>query len=101
MSRYKMEDEVIVDTEKAAHEWEEAQDWDGRNNISRATGDQWLHQRLYRSQKGRYYLVHTSQWEGSRDSAEWVTPKEATRWLLHNDHDLPEDLKQFAKEVCE
>lgn len=99
--RYKMEDGTVVDTENAIAQWEEASDWNGSNHISRATGNQWLHERLYRSRKGRYYLVHTSQWQGSRDHVEWVSRSDAAVWIVANDHDVPDDLSAEAADVTE
>jgi hypothetical protein len=101
MTRYKMHDDTIVDTDLATGTWQEATDWNGNNHISRPTGSQWNHERLYRSAKGRYYLESTSQWQGSTPSAMWLTDENAARWLLLNDHELPEDLARFAREVCE
>ncbi len=101
MARYRMQDGTVVDTENAQAHWNEATDFNGSNQISRPTGDQWLHQTLYRSRKGRYYVVHSSQWQGSKSHVEWVSPEEATRWLLHNDEELPEDLKALEAEVSE
>jgi len=101
MARFKVDDQTIVDTDKALRTWEEATDWNGSNHISRATGSQWNHQTLYKSAKGNYYLVHSSQMQGSMDHAEWLEPQEAARWLLLMDEELPEDLQQYAEEVSE
>ncbi len=101
MARYRTEDGTVIDTERAQQHWEEATDHDGSNHISRATGSQWYHQTLYKSRKGRYYIEHTSDFQGSRAHVEWVSPQEATRWLLHNDEDLPSDLIELADEVSE
>jgi hypothetical protein len=101
MARYRMDDGTIIDTEKAAQNWNETTDWDGRNHISRPTGGQWAHQRLYKSKKGRYYVEHSSDYQGSREHVEWVSPEEAARWLLLNEHELPEDLKVYAEEIAE
>lgn len=100
MARYRIEG-TIVDTDNASQSWQEARYHDGHNFISKATGSQWTHQTLYRSRKGRWYIEHTSQWQGSRDSAEWVSPQEAARWLLANDHEVPAELTTFADEVSE
>jgi hypothetical protein len=100
MARYRVEN-TIVNTDNAIDSWEEATRWNGNNHISKATGTQWDHQKLYKSRKGRYYVEHTSQWQGSTPRAEWVSPQEAARWLLQNDHELPEDLEQYADEVSE
>ena len=101
MARYRMDDGTVVDTDKSQKSWDEATYWDGRNHISKATGDQWTHQTLYKSRKGRYYVVHSSQWQGSRSHVEWVSPEEASRWLLSMDEALPDDLKQHEEEITE
>lgn len=101
MARYRMPDGTIVDTDNASAHWEEETRFDGNNHISLATGSQWTHQTLYRSRRGRYYVEHSSQWQGSSPSAEWVSEQEAARWLLLMEYDLPEDLIPFAEEVSE
>lgn len=99
--KFRMEDGTIVNTENATKSWDEDTRFDGNNHISRATGSQWNHQTLYRSRKGRYYIVHESQWQGSTPHAEWVSPQEAARWLTLMNHDLPTDLEQYQDEVTE
>lgn len=101
MARFKLEDGAIVDTDRAAQSWDEATYFDGRNYISEATGDQWLHETLYKSAKGRYYIVHSSQRQGSRDHAEEISLRDAAAWLLQNEHELPEDLAEFEGDVIE
>ena len=101
MAKFRMDGGVIVNTEKASESWDEATYWDGRNHISKAPGSQWNHETLYRSRKGRYYVVSSSAYQGSRDSAEWVSNAEAARWLLLMGHDLPEELKEFVDEIEE
>jgi hypothetical protein len=101
MARYEMSDGMIVDTANASQTWLEETDWDGNNHISRATGSQWDHQRLYRSRRGRYYIVSFSQWQGSMPSAEWISNEEAARWLLKMGHDLPDDLKEVADDLLD
>lgn len=101
MSRYRMDDGTIVDTSKCARYWDEETDWDGKNHISRATGTQWDHETLYRSRKGRYYIEHTSQWQGSRPHVEWVSNEEAARWLLLMEHELPPDLVKHESAIVE
>jgi len=101
MSKYQMDDGCVVNTAKATQSWDEATEWDGRNHISVATGSQWNHETLYRSRKGRYYVVHSSQWQGSRDHAEWVSNHEATRWLLANGRELYADLESLLDEIEE
>lgn len=96
-------DETIVKTENATKSWGEKTDWDsdGNVNISRATESQWTHQILYRSRRGRYYIEHTSQWQGFRPHVEWVSKEEATRWLLLMEYELPEELKEIEEKVSE
>lgn len=101
MARFRLQSDIVVDTDKASQKWDEAVEWDGRNHISKATNDQWTHETLYKSSKGRYYIVHSSQWQGSRDYAEEVNHRTAAEWLVLNDHDLPEDLRELADEVIE
>lgn len=100
MATYRI-DGTIVKTENATTHWTEATRWDGNNHISVATGSQWEHETLYRSRKGRYWVEHESQWQGSTPHAEWISNHEAVRWLLANGHELPEDLKALEEEVSE
>lgn len=101
MATFRMEDGTIVKTENSSRSWEEETYHDGHNYCSKATGGQWTHETLYRSRKGRYYVVSTSQWQGSRDHAAWVSEREAARWLMKQDIDLPEDLEKFEEELSE
>lgn len=101
MARFKMEDGTVVDTDNARQSWDEDTTWNGNNHISVNTGSQWEHEALYLSAKGRYYLVKSSQWQGSTDSAEFITEHEAATWLAANDHDMPESLEKYAEAVCE
>jgi len=96
-----LEGGVIFDTERAAATWEEASDWNGSNHISRATGSQWNHETLHKSAKGRYYVVRSSNIQGSQDEMEILSPREAAAWLLLNDHDLPDDLRELEGGVVE
>jgi hypothetical protein len=102
MAKFQVEG-AIFDTEKAQSHWSEASDWNGSNHISRATGSQWNHEALYLSAKGCYYVVRSSDFQGSQDEMEILTPREAASWLILNDHgdDLPGDLAGLASEVVE
>ena len=101
MSTYRMDDGTVVKTENATQTWSEGTRFDGHNHISIATGSQWDHQDLLRSRKGRYYIVHSSQWQGSTPLAEWIGNHAAAAWLLANGHDLPADLAEIESEVSE
>ena len=100
MAKYRIEN-IIVDTDNATAHWNEAKRWDGRNHISVATGSQWNHETLYRSRRGRFYVEHESAWQGSTPRAEWVSPEEAARWLLANEHEVPAELAAAADSVSE
>ena len=101
MSRYRMDDGTVVDTDNATASWPEDTRWDGHNHVSVPTGSQWTHQTLYRSRKGRYYLETTSQWQGQSPRAAWVSHHEAAAWLLQNEHAVPDDLSAVADELSE
>jgi hypothetical protein len=102
MAIYKMDGGIVVNTDNATKSWRESQRFDGRNMISVATGTQWDHETLYRSRKGRYYVEHDSQYQGSLSYAEWISNHEAVRWLIANGYlELPDDLKTLEEEVCE
>jgi len=100
MARYEI-DGAIFTTGNAPASWPEATRWNGNNRISIATGSQWEHETLYRSAKGRYWIEHTSQWQGSTDYATLCPDREAALWLLANDHPLPADLAEHEAEVTE
>ncbi len=101
MTKYRMDDGTVIDTERAAQTWEEDTRFDGHNQISVQTGTQWDHQTLCRSRKGRYYIEHTSQWQGRQPHVEWVSREEAARWLLVNNSALPEDLADLEDTLVE
>jgi hypothetical protein len=101
MARYRLEDGTVLDSDLATQSWEEKRDFDGKNHISRATGSQWEHETLYRSKKGRYWIEHASDWQGSLPGASLVTEEAAAAWLLLMERRLPEDLKAVAAEVAE
>lgn len=96
--KIKTEDGTIIDTEKAKQTWQEETDWNGNNHISRNTGSQWEHETLYLSSKGRYYLVHESQWQGRLPSAEFISDEQAAQWLALNEHEVPAELEAMASE---
>lgn len=69
----------------AAEKFEEDTFFDGSNHISRATGSQWSHQKLFRTKKGQWVL-HT--W-GGYGNASWVFIGDAAakEWLLTQSED--------------
>lgn len=106
MANYLMEDGTIVNTKLSKEYWTEGSRWNGHNYISLATGSQWEHQRLYKSNKGRYYIEYTSDFSNMASRAEWIDPTRACAWLLANDHDptsdeFPADLKILIETISE
>ena len=99
--KYTMVNGGVVDTDTALECWQEAERWNGQNHISKATGSQWEHETLYQSSKGNFWVEHTSQWQGSTPHAFFLTQEEAARWLLTNEHDLPEDLRAAGAAISE
>lgn len=90
--RYRMLDGTIVDTRRAKLSWGE-KDTPGRKRAG---------QRLYKSRKGRYYVefwADTVIRRVSTGRVEWVSPEAACRWLIQNEHPLPEDLKGLITTV--
>jgi hypothetical protein len=104
MTRHATPDGIIVHTHKATAVYHERTTYDGRNSISLATGEQWEHETLYRSRKGRYYAERRSDWQGRPPSAAWLTAQRAAAWLLRNHYtnaEMPADLAALADEVSE
>lgn len=101
MVRFRMDDDVIVDTRYSAQSWDDDVTWDGKNRISVQTGSQWDQQTLYRTQKGRYYIVCYSRRDGVLPRAQWLSMEEAARWLLRNGDELPDDLSHLKDVVGE
>ncbi len=55
--------------------------WDGNNNTCGSTG---RHKGLTKLKSGKYVLIHGTQWQGERDSAEVITPKRAVSEILES-----------------
>jgi len=90
--KYQMENQMIINTDKAGRSWNEITQWNGKNHISQATGSQWEHETLYQSRRGRYYVIQTSQWQGVTDHAFWLDSRDALAWLLRNGYDTADDI---------
>jgi hypothetical protein len=58
--------------------------FNGRNWISRATGDQFYHQGLYITSKKRFILNSWSNWQGSKETYEIISKEDAVEWLIRN-----------------
>lgn len=76
--------------------------WDGHNWTNGGVG---YHKGITKLKDGRYVLICGTQWEGSRDTATVVSPKEALNEIFHSGNvELLEDprfsdLKALADET--
>lgn len=83
------------DTEKA-EAYEEKSWHNGNNWISKATGDQFVHETIYHTKGGVFILNHRSQWQGSIDTYKEITREEAAEWFAKQeftDDELPKVLR--------
>lgn len=74
------------DVEKAERFCEDTW-WDGRNQVSRATGSSRAHQELFRTAGGRWILCSWTDYDGDETIFEEVSAGEAARWLSINDYE--------------
>lgn len=58
--------------------------FDGRNQISKATGGQWDHEALYLSANGKWVLNAWSNWQGSRETYTFASDEQAYTWVMAN-----------------
>lgn len=71
--------------------------WDGSNHISKATGSQWNHEALYRTASGKWVKNSYSQFQGTTETYEIISPAEAGEWFVKNeygDEEIPECLHE-------
>jgi len=95
----RMEDNTVIHTEYATAIYQPARDSDGRNLIDRNTRSQWIDQTLYRSRKGRYYILTVPRIQGQMPHGEWLSPEQAAAWIALNDCEMPAELVAAA-EAC-
>lgn len=55
--------------------------WDGNNHTCGSTG---RHKGLTQLETGEYVLIHGSQWQGERDSAEIISPDQAVKEIVRS-----------------
>jgi hypothetical protein len=88
--------------DKKADLYKEDTNWNGNNWISEATGSQWSHESVYRTAGGAYVLNCYSQYEGSEETYEIISKREAAEWFVKNNYkedELPEELKKQVEEL--
>ena len=61
--------------------------WDGRNWTNGGTG---RHSGLTQLADGRFVLIHGTQWQGEKDTAEVITPERALQEVLRAGVDVKE-----------
>lgn len=73
--------------------------WNGNNWISKATGSQWEHEKLYYTKSKNWILHEYSNYQGSVDTYRTISDQEAISWLVQNEikdkeiNELPEPIK--------
>lgn len=89
----------------SAIEFGGASDWNGNNNIHRATGSQWSGEDLYYTASGNWVRRCWSAYDGTLDTYEFMDVDDAIRWLSCNDHhmcsDLPEKIRSEVEKVLQ
>ena len=63
--------------------------WDGSNHTCGSAG---RHLGIGKTQDGGFYLVHGTQWQGERDSAEIVSEQEAKATVLKHNPEIYEEM---------
>jgi hypothetical protein len=86
MKRQSLNDGSWFDMD-SSEKFEEKKQFNGKNYISKATDDQWEHERLYRTKGGNWVLHHWSQWEGGEEWWEKVETASAAKWLIKNEYE--------------
>ena len=87
--------------ENTAEVYNEDTYFDGRNMISRATGDEFVHEALHRTASGKNLLHHWSDWQGTRDWWKVLDDDDAAEWLAKNKYEYAEndDLDRALQEL--
>lgn len=67
-----------------ATEYHERLIHDGQNLISLATGRQWDHEMLVRTERGAFAMHSWSQWQGRGGTSWWIKDETAARWMVRN-----------------
>ncbi len=76
------------DTSTCVEVIDEAEEWNGRNNVGRMSGGQAGYERLYRTKAGRWvrYYNFTNEYNGP-EFYEFLTDEQAREWLIKNRDD--------------
>jgi hypothetical protein len=101
MAIYQLDEETLVDSNRAVEEWKQDYVFEGTNLVSRATGSQWRDETLYKSAQGRYWVEHYPRIDREIPYAYELSKREAARWILLNGGELPIDLQEYELEVIQ
>ena len=71
-------------SEETAECFKEETYHNGRNFISKATGNQFEHEAIYRTKGGRFILNHWSDWQGRKETYEGIDNETAAIWFSNN-----------------
>ena len=85
---------IWFDADKA-EEFKEETYWNGQNHISKATGSQTEHEKLYLTKSGKWVLHSWSDWQGSIDTTQLISEEQAIKWFARNEYEdkyIPESL---------
>ncbi|MDR3286945.1 MAG: hypothetical protein LBT27_05840 [Prevotellaceae bacterium] len=85
--------------EEKANVFKEDTYHDGQNWISKATGSQWEHEVIYVTKECRFILNHYSNFQGSRETYELISKREAAEWFAKQSFDDDEIPEVFHFEV--
>jgi hypothetical protein len=92
-----------VDTERSIASWRDVLDkiaaFDFVSYVSKYTGSGFHRVTLYKSRRGRYYMVHNSALLREPSWAEWVGPERAAIFFLRNGLQVPEDLQRYFARI--
>jgi len=77
--------------------------WTGSNYQNGGTG---RHLGLTKLSDGKFVLIHSSDWQGDRDWAEVISPKQAYELIMKYDQDMLEwkafeELKRFKEKLLQ
>jgi hypothetical protein len=95
MTVYTMNDGKDVNTEHAVQVWNELTIHHESIHFGAATGYSTDHQKLYRSNRGCFWLEYWSD-SVAEKRARYLSSAEAVRWLRNNHCELPDDLQDFT-----
>ena len=84
------------DSDKA-ESFAEATTWNGNNHISKATGSQWNHSKLYITASNKCILESWSDYQGTVGTTEEIKREAAAIWLSINEYEH----ELLSKEIAE